>query len=123
MNDTNTVEVLGIMIPMVALVGTFIMVVYLRRFENTERMAMIEKGVDPSLFTKKTRQSTSGTLRASLLFIGAGTGLLIAYFLDRTFNMEEVAYFSMLFIFGGLGLGSAYLIEEKKIKEERNNNF
>jgi hypothetical protein len=81
-------------------------------------MAMIEKGVDPALFAKKQRQSSSGSLRASLLFIGAGLGLLIAYFLDRAYNMEEVAYFSMLFVFGGIGLGTAYLVEEKKIKEE-----
>jgi hypothetical protein len=116
------VPVFGIMIPIVGIIGAFIMIVYLRRFENTERMAMIEKGVDPSLFTKKARQSSSGTLRASLLFIGAGTGLLIAYFLDRAFDMEEVAYFSMLFIFGGLGLGAAYMVEEKKIREERGTN-
>lgn len=116
MNDIT--EVLGIMIPIIGIVGAFIMIVYLRRFENAERMAMIEKGVDPSLFAKKQRSNSSGPLRSSLLFIGAGVGLLIAYFLDRAYNMEEVAYFSMLFIFGGLGLGAAYLVEEKKIKEE-----
>ncbi|MBX2963776.1 MAG: hypothetical protein KF687_14795 [Cyclobacteriaceae bacterium] len=112
------VEVLGVMIPIVAIISVFTMIIYLRRYENTERMAMIEKGVDPTLFTTKRKGGTSGTLRASLLFIGAGLGLLIAYFLDRTYNMEEVAYFSMLFIFGGMGLGLAYLIEEKKLKEE-----
>ncbi len=112
-------EFLAIMIPIVAIVGFFTMIIYLRRYENSERMAMIEKGVDPTLFTKKQRGNTSGPLRASLLFIGAGIGLLIAYFLDRAYNMEEVAYFSMLFVFGGLGLGIAYLVEEKKISEER----
>lgn len=117
MNDFT--EVLAIMIPIVAIVGAFVMIVYLRRFDNTERMAMIEKGVDPSLFAKRQRGNSSGPLRASLLFIGAGIGLLIAYFLDRAYNMEEVAYFSMLFVFGGLGLGGAYLVEEKKIKEEQ----
>ena len=116
MNDFT--EVLAIMIPIVAIVGAFVMIVYLRRFDNTERMAMIEKGVDPSLFAKKQRDS-SGPLRASLLLIGAGFGLLIAYFLDRAWNMEEVAYFSMLFIFGGLGLGGAYVVEEKKNRELR----
>lgn len=115
-------EVLAIMIPIVALIGTFIMVVYLRRFENTERMAMIEKGVDPSLFAKKQRGSNSGPLRASLLFIGAGLGLLFGYFLDWHYNMQEVAYFSMLLIFGGLGLGGAYLVEERKIREEQQRN-
>lgn len=117
MNDVS--EVLGIMIPIVAIIGSFIMIVYLRKYENTERMAMIEKGVDPTLFTKKARSNTSGPLRASLLLMGAGVGLLVAYFLDRAYDMEEVAYFSMLFVFGGLGLGAAYLVEEKKIKEER----
>jgi hypothetical protein len=117
MNDVT--EVLGIMIPIIAIIGAFTMIVYLRRFENTERMAMIEKGVDPALFARKQRANNSGPLRASLLFIGAGTGLLIAYFLDRAYNMEEVAYFSMLFVFGGLGLGAAYLVEEKKIREEQ----
>ena len=120
MNDFT--EVLAIMIPIVAIIGFFYMIIYLRRFDNAERMAMIEKGVDPTLFTKKQRANTSGPLRAALLFIGAGTGLLIAYFLDRAWDMEEVAYFSMLFVFGGLGLGAAYIVEEKKIKEEQGKN-
>jgi hypothetical protein len=120
MNDFT--EVLAVMIPIVAIAGFFIMIVYLRRFENAERMSMIEKGVDPTLFTKKQRSNTSGPLRLSLLLIGAGVGLLLAYFLDRSWNMQEVAYFSMLFICGGLGLGLAYLVEEKKIKEEDTRN-
>ncbi len=112
-------ELLAIMIPIIAIISAVVMIVYLRKFENTERMAMIEKGVDPALFSKKQRGGNSGPLRASLLFIGAGLGLVIAYFLDSAFNMQEVAYFSMIFIFGGLGLGAAYLVEEKKIKEEQ----
>jgi len=34
------------------------------------------------------------------------------------FNMDEVGYFSMLFIFGGLGLGLSYFVEEKKASKE-----
>ena len=62
------VQIIGVMIPIVFLVGAFIMIVYLRKYQNIERMAIIEKGLDPSLF--KMERSSAGTLRASLLFIG-----------------------------------------------------
>lgn len=110
-------QVLGVMIPIIAIIGFFIMVIYIRRFENQERMAMIDKGVNPELFGKKPK-NTSGTLRLALLLIGVGIGFLLGYALDRSFDMDEVGYFSMLFIFGGLGLGTAYVIEEKKAKNE-----
>jgi hypothetical protein len=111
-------ESLAIMIPIVALIGAFTTIVYLRRYENQERMAMIEKGVDPKLFNMRRRQNSSFSLRAALLLIGGGIGLMLGYFLDMSFRMEEVGYFSMLFVFGGIGLGASYLIEEKKLKEE-----
>jgi hypothetical protein len=113
-----SVQILGVLIPIIAIIGAVIMIIYIRRFENEERMAMIDKGLDPSLFAKRQRNS-SGALRASLLLMGAGMGLLLGYFLDETFDMEQVGYFSMLLIFGGAGLGAAYVIEENKLKNER----
>lgn len=108
------VEIIGVFIPIVATIGTFIMVIYLRKYANEERLAMIEKGMDPHAHTP--RSNTSIPLRASLLLIGAGLGILMGYVLDSSFNMEEAGYFSMLFIFGGLGLGGSYIIEENKLK-------
>ena len=109
--------VLGIIMVIIAIVGAYVMVIYLRKYGNIERMAMIEKGVDPKLFTVEKRPlNTSWSLRFALLLIGAGVGLLLGHFLDRSYDMEEVAYFSMLFICGGAGLGASYLIEEKKLK-------
>ena len=112
------IETIAVMIPIILIIGTIVMIIYLRRYENEERMAMIDKGIDPSVFTKKVR-TTSGALRASLLLIGAGIGLLLGYALDRAFDMDQVGYFSMLLIFGGGGLGLAYMVEEKKIKSEQ----
>ena len=96
-------------------VGALIMTVYLRKYTNEERMSMIEKGMSPGDIKKS--YNTSLPLRFSLLMIGVGFGLLIGYFLDRAFYMDEVAYFAMIFICGGAGLGAAYIIEEKKAKE------
>jgi hypothetical protein len=108
-------EALGIMIPIIFIIGTIIMIIYLRKYANEERMAMIEKGLDPSTFTPKPG-NPSAALRASLLLIGSGVGLLLGHVLDEAFNMEEVGYFSMLLISGGVGLGLAYIIEERRYK-------
>ena len=115
MNEHEVIiPVLGIMLPIIIALGAFVMMVYIRKYDNIERMAIIDKGLSPDLFKKE--RSTSGALRASLLLMGAGMGLLMGYWLDRAFDMEEVAYFSIIFIFGCLGLGLAYIIVEKKQK-------
>lgn len=104
--------VIALFIPIVAIVSIAYGAIQWRRYENDERMAMIEKGIDPG--SAKRIRNTSWALRFGLLFIGAGLGLLCGYFLDSMSRMDEVAYFSMIFIFGGLGLGTSYIIEEKK---------
>jgi hypothetical protein len=113
MEEQVIIPVLGIMLPIIITLGAFVMIVYIRKFENIERMAIIEKGLSPDYF-KKGATNASGTLRAALLLIGIGIGFIMGMWLDRAFDMEETGYFSMLFIFGGLGLGLAYMIEEKK---------
>lgn len=107
---------LGIMLPIIITLGAFVMIVYLRKFDNIERMAIIEKGLDPKLFKKDKASTPSPVLRWALLLIGAGFGLLMGYVLDEEFRMDDAGYFSMLMICGGLGLLLAYVIEEKKAK-------
>jgi hypothetical protein len=110
-------SIMGIIWFMLFTIGTLIMIVYLRKYTNIERMALIEKGESP--FNHKPQSNTSIPLRFSLLLIGFGLGLLIGYFLDALFGMDDVAYFSMIFICGGGGLGLAYIIEGKKAKEAK----
>ena len=112
------VQVLGVFIPIIAIVGVFVMIIYLRRYDNLERMAMIEKGMKAEDLNIRKTRSISVSLRTSLLLIGCGLGILMGYVLDRNFYMDEPGYFSMVLIFGGIGLGLAYVIEEKKIKRE-----
>jgi hypothetical protein len=116
--DSVIIPLMGMSIPIIITIGAFIMIAYIRKFVNLERMAIIEKGLSPELF--KNEGTISFSLRASLLLIGVGFGFLIGYALDRAWDMEEVGYFSMLFICGGIGLGLAYIIEDKK-QRERNN--
>ncbi len=113
-SDGIIVPVLGVLLPIIISLGAFVMIAYMRKFENMERMSIIDKGLSPDLF-KRDRVAPT-TIRWSLLLIGVGFGFLIGYWLDEVFRMEEVGYFSMLFIFGGLGLGLAYLLEERRSK-------
>lgn len=119
MEDSVIVPMLGVLLPIIITLGAFVMIVYLRKYENVERMQMIDKGVSPDIF-RKPRTGNFGTLRGALLLIGVGIGFLMGYYLDRTFDMEETGYFSMLFIWGGLGLGLSYFVEERKSKNEGN---
>lgn len=87
---------------------------------NKERLALIEKGMDSSIF-KQLGQThwRYGALKFGLLAIGVGIGLVIANILDVNGIMDdEVAYFAMIFIFGGLGLLSYYKLMGK-IKPEK----
>ncbi|MEM1407165.1 MAG: DUF6249 domain-containing protein [Bacteroidota bacterium] len=110
------VAVIGVFIPIIAIIGGIIMIIFLRKYENDERMNMIEKGMNPAEVTKT--KNTSGPLRFSMLLMGVGIGLLMGYFLESSTRMDEAAYFSMIFLFGGIGLGVAYVIEERKLKQE-----
>lgn len=78
---------------------------------------MIEHGMEPNIESK--RQSGGG-LKFALVAIGVGIGLVFGNILDSSGVLyEPVAYFSMAFIFGGLGLLGGYLIEARKIKEQQ----
>jgi hypothetical protein len=111
------VEVLAVMIPIIVSLGAFVMVVYLRRYEKEERLKMIEHGMDPHVDRQKRR---GGGLKFALVAVGVGLGLVVGNIFDAAGILDEdVAYFSMSFLFGGLGLLGGYLIETKQIKEEQ----
>ena|SRR6059058_3720251 len=104
------------LIPILISLGAFAMVfgvVYLRTREN---MALIEKGKDPR--TPRPYRS----LKTGLLFLGAGLGLFIAFFIDTNSGIEyrhhdsiAAIYFALIAIGGGLGLVGSYAIEKKAI--------
>lgn len=95
-------------------VSTFLMIWGIRYLENKENMAMIERGMDPNQYKKRRRLDPSKTLKDSLLFVGAGLGLLLAIVLSKAMSVDGPGlYFALIAIFGGLGLLGAYLYERK----------
>ena len=75
---------------------------------------MIEKGADASMFTRK-RKYYAMTLKIGMLLIGVALGILVGSIIDQyTLLEEEVGYFSMIFLFGGLALVTNALMEKKE---------
>lgn len=109
------------LIPITISLGAFLMVFGLRYMENKENMAMIERGMEPK---RQRRQSNpSATLKNGLMFIGAGTGLLLAIVFIKVFNLEDHAaaglFFALIAIFGGMGMVAAYLYERRNPPAEQ----
>ncbi len=76
---------------------------------NRERLALIEKGAEASIFKSRDNGASPvwkiALLNLSLLFIGVGVGIALAAILNSFLNISpEVAYTSSIFIIGGLAL-------------------
>jgi len=115
MDDVSTAN-LGVMCGIIVSLGFFAMIFGIVYLYKRERMAMIERGMDPRRY--KPHSAPYPTLKWGLLLIGAGLGLFLAFWMDRslrtTFDDGNPAiYFSMIAIFGGLGLFTSYRIEKK----------
>ena len=81
---------------------------------NKERLALIEKGASPELFkTKSNAGSEYGSFKLGLFLIGIALGIVAGYFLQDAGMDEGPAYFSMIFLFGGIGLVVSFLLQGK----------
>ena len=72
-------DILIVLIIFAAIFGVVFVVASAR---NRERMAMIEKGVDPKDFLSKPKSSMYTTLRWALLLVGVGLGLFLGSVLE-----------------------------------------
>ncbi len=85
---------------------------------NKERMALIEKGADATIFFSK-KEKTTGIwkvlfLNIALLLMGVGTGIILGQVLYVQLNIEqEVIMPASIFLMAGTGLLVGYFITRK----------
>lgn len=112
----------GILIPIIISVSLFAMIFGIVYLYKRERMAMIERGMDPRRY--KPQSAPYQNLKWGLLLIGSGLGLFLAFLIDRlafkadAFDDNPAIYFSLIAIFGGLGLLISYIIEKKEVHDK-----
>ena len=82
-----------------------------------ERLAMIEKGADPSIFEGGRKSPAS--LKWGMLFVGIGVGILLGkIFATYSCLGEEASMFSMICLFGGLSLVIYHFVERSMEKKD-----
>ncbi|PTX44111.1 putative secreted protein with PEP-CTERM sorting signal [Christiangramia gaetbulicola] len=89
---------------------------------NRERLALIDKGADASIFYSKKKHVTPVwkviVINLALLLVGIGVGIFFANIL--TYNMgvdEDVAYPGTIFLLAGLGLFSGFFATKRLNKD------
>jgi hypothetical protein len=85
---------------------------------NKERLALIEKGADASIFYGKNGRVTPMwkviVINLALLCMGIGIGIFIAALLSQVLLLdEEVAYPGTIFLMAGIGLFSGFYFTKK----------
>ncbi|MBY0245235.1 MAG: hypothetical protein K2Q03_07265 [Sphingobacteriaceae bacterium] len=111
--------------PIMIFLGAFALAFGIRYLSNKEKMAMIERGINPGISTdiKKPTPSPFWSLKFGLLFVGVGLGLLLAMVTSRMMFGEEITgteegqqvaiFFGFITLMGGAGLIISYLVEKK----------
>jgi hypothetical protein len=118
-----SIGLIGVLIPIVVSTGLFALIFGIVYLRSREKMAMIERGMNPGIEVIKP-VNRNFVLTWGCLLIGSGLGLFLAYILDNTLyfakenNDNPAIYFSLIAIFGGAGLFVSYLIEKKDAKKE-----
>jgi hypothetical protein len=108
-------NVTEILVPLAFFLLVFGIIYVYFRARNKERLALIEKGADASIFFGAEGKKTNrhALLKIGLLFIGIAIGVLAGYLLSLAGMNEAAGYVSMIFLFGGLGLVVYYPINKK----------
>ena len=114
--------ILGVMIPIVAIVGGLSLGFAGFYWRNRERMEMISRGMDISDMSERERRGKKRSpLRTGLILLGAGIGLLSAYILCHSTLIDansrddqNVIYIGFVATFIGLGLLLTHLMEKKE---------
>ncbi|NDV17080.1 hypothetical protein GO009_13690 [Muricauda sp. TY007] len=91
---------------------------------NKERLALIEKGADASIFVRGKRDKAAPVwkiiiLNLALLLMGIGAAIFVASVLHYSLGVdEEVAYPGSIFLMAGIGLFVGFTMTKKLDQED-----
>ena len=110
-----------ILIPISMFLAVFGVIYLYLSTRNKERLALIEKGAEASIFMRGRSQTSYGKifiLNFALLLMGIGVGVFLALILDTYTSMDsDGIYPACIFFMAGLGLFTGFNLTKKLDKE------
>ncbi len=108
-------DVTDVVVPIVLFALVFGMFYLYISARNKERLALIEKGADASIFFggKKFTSTGKWILTVGIVAIGIALGVLVGHLLMSAGMRESKAYPASIFFFGGAAMVAAYFIGKK----------
>lgn len=113
--NLNIMEGLFVPIAMFLMIFAILYVYYTTR--SRERLALVEKGVDASIFKMDPVRKRLDLVKWGIFLIALGVGVVGGYALSNVMN-EVVAFFTSILICGGVGLMVAYFVIRKLADKE-----
>jgi preprotein translocase subunit SecD len=105
----------GLFVPIAFFLTIFAILYVYYTTRSRERLALVEKGADASLF--KVPDSKYTLLKWGIFLIALAVGVISGFALSNVVN-EVVAFFTAILLFGGIGLIVAYWITSKLTGKE-----
>lgn len=111
------------LIPIFLFGGTAVVLYKFFDGRHRERIAMIEKGVNPADFKgvswlQTLKVNPLASLKWGLLALFVGIGVFVGRIVTLQFDMRDSAYPASMLVFGGIALIIFYLIASRKLKKE-----
>jgi CBS domain containing-hemolysin-like protein len=120
----NFEGIVALFVPIVGSIGLFTMLIMMRSYSNKERMAMIERGMNPADLKvwMRRRNDPYRSIRLACTAVGVGVGLFVGNVLRSTdinmFNRSGIVA-GLTFVCGGLGLLIGFFIQYGLKKDSR----
>ena len=106
----------GLFVPIGFFLATFAILYVYWTTRTKERLALVEKGMDAGIF--KGECSQFALLKWGIFLIALAAGVLCGFAFSRVIN-EVVAFFTMILLFGGIGLIVAFWLTKTLLKKEK----
>ncbi|MFT3739785.1 MAG: hypothetical protein QM786_13595 [Breznakibacter sp.] len=112
------------LVPIVFLGGLYATIISISYFRTrkTERLSLIAAGKEASIFDEADKKpKLHSSFKYGLLMIGLALGLLVGEALAKSTAIRpEIAYTSMVLIFGGISLLFFYWYQNKMAQKSKN---